>query len=79
MLEQQLLQDSLVGFISHLFFIVLTWKVLLAVKFDDLFHKNRVFEARVLIIFITIAIGTTVSNFFLDILNWSQQLIYIFS
>ncbi|KAB8126698.1 DUF1146 domain-containing protein [Gracilibacillus oryzae] len=78
MLEQTLLQDSLLGMFSHVFFIVITWMVLQSLNFDQLFRGNKVFEARVLIIFITIAIGSTVSNFFLDFLSWAQQLVYIF-
>ncbi|MCY9120120.1 DUF1146 family protein, partial [Bacillus spizizenii] len=35
-------------------------------------------QARLLMILLTIAIGTTVANFFLDYLNYSQQLPYLF-
>lgn len=75
---QSLAQEGLIGILSHLIFIIITWQVLQAVNFDELFRKNKVYEARILIIFITIAIGSTVSNFFLDFLKWSQQLIYLF-
>ncbi|MFD2655768.1 MULTISPECIES: DUF1146 family protein [Gracilibacillus] len=75
---QSLAQEGLIGMLSHLIFIVITWQVLQALNFDELFRKNKVFEARILVIFITIAIGSTVSNFFLDFLQWSQQLIYLF-
>ncbi|WP_208590745.1 DUF1146 family protein [Gracilibacillus suaedae] len=75
---QSLAQEGLIGMLSHLIFIVITWQVLQALNFDELFRKNKVFEARILVIFITIAIGSTVSNFFLDFLKWSQQLIYLF-
>ncbi|WP_425454600.1 DUF1146 family protein [Gracilibacillus dipsosauri] len=78
MIEQTLAQNGLVSIISHLIFIVITWQVVQSLNFDELFRKNKVFEARILIIFLTIAIGSTVSNFFLDFLNWSQQLIYLF-
>ncbi|QGH36334.1 DUF1146 domain-containing protein [Gracilibacillus salitolerans] len=75
---QSLAQEGLIGMLSHLIFIVITWQVLQALNFDELFRKNKVYEARILVIFITIAIGSTVSNFFLDFLQWSQQLIYLF-
>ncbi|MDC3411801.1 DUF1146 family protein [Aquibacillus sp. 3ASR75-11] len=71
-------QQALTGIISHLFFIGVTWRVLQAVNMDPLFKKGRVFEARVLIVFLTITIGTTVSNFFLDYLQWSGQLMFLF-
>ncbi|SFM16277.1 conserved hypothetical integral membrane protein [Gracilibacillus orientalis] len=75
---QTLGQEGLIGMLSHLIFIVITWQVLQALNFDELFRKNKVYEARILVIFITIAIGSTVSNFFLDFLKWSQQIIYLF-
>ncbi|WP_239584282.1 DUF1146 family protein [Aquibacillus albus] len=71
-------QQALFGMISHIIFIIITWQVVQAVNIDPLLRKGRVFEARVFMIFLTIAIGTTVSNFFLDFLNWSQQLIFLF-
>lgn len=69
---------SLIGMISHIFFIYITWIAIQSVNFDQIIRKNRVTEARVLIIFITIAIGTTVSRFVLDIIQWSQDLVYLF-
>ncbi|WP_066188076.1 MULTISPECIES: DUF1146 family protein [Gracilibacillus] len=75
---QTVAQEGLISIISHIIFIVITWRVIQSVNFDDFFRKERVFEARILIILITIVIGTTVSNFFLDFLQWSQQLIYLF-
>lgn len=64
--------------ISHVLFIYLTWIVIQSLNLDPFFLKNKVTEARILIIFVTIAIGTTVSNFVLDIINWSQDIIYLF-
>lgn len=69
---------SLIGMLSHVLFIYLTWIVIQSINFDHFFHKNRVTEARIFIIFVTIAIGTTVSRFVLDIIQWSQDIIYIF-
>lgn len=40
--------------------------------------KGKVVQARLLMILLTIAIGTAVANFFLDYLNYSQQLPYLF-
>ncbi|WP_181346791.1 DUF1146 family protein [Thalassobacillus sp. CUG 92003] len=75
---QDMGQQALIGMLSHLTFIVITWYVLQIVKLDALFVKGRTFEIRVLMIFLTIAIGTTVSRFFLDFIEWSGQLIYLF-
>ncbi|MCP3027588.1 DUF1146 family protein [Halobacillus sp. A5] len=63
---------------SHIIFIIITWKVLQAVNLDAFFRKGKVFEIRVLMILITIAIATSVSNFFLDLINWSSSITYLF-
>ncbi|MBJ3821901.1 DUF1146 domain-containing protein, partial [Salmonella enterica subsp. enterica serovar Typhimurium] len=52
---------------------------LLAVNIDPLIRKGKVIQARVLMIIITIAVGSTVSNFFLDYLYYSRQLQNLFS
>lgn len=69
---------SLMGIVSHIFFIALTWRLLLGVNFDPLIRKNRVGEARLLLIFLTIAIGTLVSNFVLDIIRWTLDIPLLF-
>jgi len=71
-------QIAVVSILSHIIFIYLSWRVLSSLNFDPLIRRGRVVEARILIAFLTIVIGSTVSNFFLDILQWSQDLIYLF-
>jgi len=75
---QSIAYTSLISIFSHILFIYLTWRVLIAVNVEPLIRKNKVTEARLLLILVTIAIGTTVSNFVLDILQWSQNLVYLF-
>lgn len=70
--------QALMNIVSHIVFMIITWQVLNAVRLDEIFKKNRIFEARVVIIFLTIAIGSTVSNFVIDLIHWSQQLLYLF-
>jgi len=69
---------SIIGMISHVLFISITWMAMQGINFEPLVRKNGVIEARIIIIFITIAIGASVSRFVLDILQWSQDLIYLF-
>ncbi|MCH1625158.1 DUF1146 family protein [Fredinandcohnia quinoae] len=70
--------QALISIISHLIFMTITWWALQGIRYEKLIKPNHVIQARVLLIFITIAIGTTVSNFFLDYLLWSQQLPSLF-
>ncbi len=69
---------ALVGIISHVFFIYVTWTAMQGINFDFIVRSNKVTEARIVIIFLAIIIGTGVSNFVLDIIRWSQDLIYLF-
>lgn len=71
-------QMALITMISHVIFIYITWIAVQAINIDPLIRKGKIVEARILIIFITIFIGTNVSRFVLDILNASQDLIYLF-
>ncbi|CQR46171.1 hypothetical protein BN1058_00421 [Paraliobacillus sp. PM-2] len=75
---QELAKQALISMISHIIFIIITWQIIQSVRLDPIFKKMRTFEAKLLIIFVTIAIGTTVSNFFLDLLNWTNQITYLF-
>lgn len=69
---------SLISIFSHIFFIYLTWKVMIAVNVEPFIRKNKVNEARLLLILLTIAIGSSVSRFVLDLIQWSQNMQYLF-
>lgn len=69
---------ALISMISHLVFIYITWRVVTTLNFDPLIRKGRETEARILIMFIAIVIGTGVSRFFLDFLQWSQDMMFLF-
>lgn len=71
--------QALLSIVSHLFFIGVTWWALQALHFDKLLRAGRVLQARVLYILLTIAIGSTVSGFFLDYVGYSQQLPSLFN
>ncbi|WP_017471030.1 DUF1146 family protein [Amphibacillus jilinensis] len=70
--------QALINIFSHLIFIYITWQVIQAVRLDGIFKKDRIIEGRILVILITIVIGSTVSRFFIDLINWAQQVLYLF-
>ncbi len=74
----QLGQQAILGIIIHLVFFAITWWALQALNFDKFLRANKVFQARLLYILLTIALGSLVSNFFLDYLSWSTNLSYFF-
>lgn len=67
-------QVALLSILSHLMFIGLAWFALQAVRLDKFLKPNHVFQARLLYILLAIFLGSSVSNFFLDYLQWSRQL-----
>ncbi|WP_342433552.1 DUF1146 family protein [Neobacillus sp. FSL H8-0543] len=67
-------QNALISIFSHLVFIALAWYALQAIRLDKLIKPSHVFQARLLYILLAIIIGSSVSNFFLDYLQWSRQL-----
>ncbi|MBT2657871.1 DUF1146 domain-containing protein [Bacillus sp. ISL-18] len=67
-------QIALVSILSHLIFIVIAWYALQAIRLEKLLKQNHVVQARLLYILLAIMIGSSVSNFFLDYLQWSKQL-----
>ncbi|NMD70096.1 DUF1146 domain-containing protein [Bacillus sp. DNRA2] len=71
-------QQALLSIISHLVFIGLAWWAVQALQIEKVIKKNHVIQARVLYIILSIVLGSTVSNFFLDYLLWSQQLPLMF-
>ncbi|CRK82656.1 DUF1146 family protein [Neobacillus massiliamazoniensis] len=70
-------QIALISIMSHLVFIALSWWALQAIQLEKLLRPNHVFQARLLYILLAIFIGSSVSNFFLDYLQWSKQLPYL--
>ncbi|WP_042354340.1 DUF1146 family protein [Bacillus rubiinfantis] len=67
-------QIALVSILSHLVFIAISWWALQAINLEKMLRPNRIFQARLLYILLAIFIGSSVSNFFLDYLQWSRQL-----
>jgi uncharacterized integral membrane protein (TIGR02327 family) len=77
-METVFAQLAMLKIIVSLFFIGVTWWALQALKIDYFIKTNDVFRARILFIFLTIAIGSSVANFFLDYFSYSMQLKYFF-
>lgn len=71
-------QQAIIGIISHLLFIYLTWRLMMSINFEPLIRKGRAKEAQILILFLTIVIGSGVSRFFLEVLQWSRDLNHLF-
>ena len=71
-------QLALISMVVHLAFIAVTWWALQALNIEKWIKAGKVIQAKVLLILLTISIGSLVSNFFLDYLLWSQHLPSLF-
>ncbi|QTJ35120.1 hypothetical protein B8A39_00720 [Dolosigranulum pigrum] len=67
----------IVEVMSHVLFISITFWGMQALRTDNWIKKHHIPQARVLIIFLTIAIGYLVSSFFMDILFFSHNIQYL--
>ncbi|WP_153730373.1 DUF1146 family protein [Sporosarcina obsidiansis] len=65
--------NPLLAIVSHIIFIGISFYALQAILPEAIIRKNRVMQAQLLFILLSIAIGSTVSNFFLDISYWSGR------
>ena len=63
--------QPLLAIISHIFSSLLLFMHLQAIMPEKIIKKNRVMQAQILFILLSIAIGWAVSNFFLEISYWS--------
>lgn len=77
-MEMMIGQQALISIFSHIFFTGVAFYALRAVMFENWVRKHHVLQAQILYIFLSIAIGTAVSTFFLNISAWSRQLPYLF-
>lgn len=77
-METMIGQQAIVSIFSHIFFTGVAFYALKAVMFEKWIRKHNVLQAQILYIFISIALGTMVSTFFLNISSWSKQLPYLF-
>ncbi|TCP20262.1 putative integral membrane protein (TIGR02327 family) [Scopulibacillus darangshiensis] len=62
----------------HLVALIVTWWAIQSFKLDLFLRNPKGAKAKVLLIFLTIAISYLVAKFFLDYLNWSMNLPQIY-
>lgn len=65
---------GLLRILSHMLFIFLSFWAMRAMRIEKWIRKNHEQEARVLYFFLSIALGYTVSSFFLDFVEVSRNL-----
>ena len=71
-------QQALFGIMAYIFFIGITFYALQAFRLEQLFKKGKVFQIQLIYILLSIAVGSSVADFFINFSNWSKQLPYFF-
>ena len=70
-------QFSIVHLILHVICICLAYWALNAVRLDQFFIKGYPLQVQICMIFLAILLGTAVSNFIVDLLQFSTQIKYL--
>lgn len=71
-------QQALFGIMAYVFFIGVTFYALQALRLEQLFKKGKTLQIQLIYILLSIAVGSSVADFFINFSNWSQQLPYLF-
>lgn len=69
--------QAIIGIATNIFFIMIFFWALKGLRIESWIKKNHVVQARILYVFFSITIGYTVSNFVLEFLNLSKNLIFL--
>ena len=70
-------QFAIVHLILHVVYICVAYWALNSIKLDQFFKKGYPLQVQVCMIFISILLGTAVSNFIVDLLQYSTQVKYL--
>jgi len=71
-------EQALIAILVNIFFIGISFYALQSLMVDKFIKKNRVFQAQLLFILMSIVIGSLVAGFFMNLTGWSSQLQYLF-
>ncbi|MDO1604991.1 DUF1146 family protein [Lactobacillus sp. YT155] len=70
--------QGILTILSHLFFIWISFNALQSVDLNKFFKKGDPRKAQIVYLFLGIALGYTVSSFFISLITASQNLQFLF-
>ncbi|MBI5973828.1 DUF1146 domain-containing protein [Staphylococcus devriesei] len=71
-------QFAVIRLILYVICICIAYWALNSLKLDNLFKKGYTTQVQVCLIFLAILLGTAVTNFLVDLLQYSTQVKYLF-
>ena len=72
-------QQALMNVLAYIIFIGMALYALQGLRIEQLFKKGKTFQIQLFYVFMSIVIGSAVADFFLNFLNWSQTIPFIFN
>lgn len=72
-------QQAIVNVLAYIIFIGIALYALQGLRIEQLFKKGKTFQIQLFYILMSITIGSAVANFFLNFLQWSKTIPYIFN
>lgn len=72
-------QQAIVNILAYIIFIGIALYALQGLRIEQLFKKGKTFQIQLFYILMSITIGSAVANFFLNFLQWSKTIPYIFN
>ncbi|KRM56538.1 DUF1146 family protein [Lacticaseibacillus sharpeae] len=70
--------SALITIMSHLIFILMVWRTLIALRLEKIFKAGHEREIQILMLFIAIGLGYLVSSCFLSLLGAFKNLPYLY-
>lgn len=71
-------QQAIVNVLAYIIFIGISFYALQGLRIESLFKKGRTFQIQLFYVLMSIVIGSSVADFFINFLDWSQTIPYIF-
>ena len=71
-------QFAIVHLILHVLCICIAYRALNSLKLDQFFKKGYSTQVQVCLMFLAVLLGTAVSNFLIDLLQFSTQVKFLF-
>ena len=71
-------QFAIVHLILHVLCICIAYRALNSLKLDQFFKKGYATQVQVWLMFLAVLLGTAVSNFLIDLLQFSTQVKFLF-
>jgi uncharacterized integral membrane protein (TIGR02327 family) len=75
----QAAQQAITNIAAYIVFIGISFYALQGLRIEQLFRKGKTFQIQLFYIIMSIVLGATVADFFINFLTWSRTIPFIFN